>query len=69
MTDSDEYDDEMEHVLREVTEGSDLDSHPRLDPRSDQGGDSALSPLCRECVRESPAIGSDLCEFCQVVGS
>lgn len=26
-----------------------------------------IQPLCRECVRELPEDGSDMCAFCQVI--
>lgn len=58
MTSGSEYDDEMEWVMREILAAPDSDL-------SDD--DPPLRPLCRECVREPPAEGSDLCRFCQVI--
>lgn len=76
MTD---YDDEMEHVFREVTKGSDSKSDPCADLESEQEGsrlkreqglhpecDPPIRPLCRECVRDLPDA-SGLCTFCRVV--
>lgn len=27
-----------------------------------------LIPLCRNCVRDVPVAGTDLCNFCRVIG-
>jgi len=52
-----DYDDEMEHVYREVTFG---------DPGHLGDDEPALQPLCRQCVRDLPIADSGLCEFCRV---
>lgn len=54
-----DYDDELEHVFDEVT-------RPRQD-YDDLGDGPPVLPLCRQCVRDLPAPGGDLCDFCKVV--
>ncbi|MGD9517527.1 MULTISPECIES: hypothetical protein [Mycolicibacterium] len=56
---SGEYDDELEHVLAEVT-------RPRQD-YDPEGDGPPPQPLCRQCVRDLPADDSGLCAFCKVV--
>ncbi len=63
-----DYDDEMEHVFREVTQGSDFKSDQGSHPECDPSEDVPLQPLCRQCVRDLPARSGELCEFCQLVG-
>ncbi|GAA1681647.1 hypothetical protein MMUR_05520 [Mycolicibacterium murale] len=58
----DEYDDEMELAFDEVTKPPRQDyddEHPEDEP--------VIRPLCTKCVRDLPAAGSDVCEFCKVV--
>lgn len=53
-----DYDDELEHVLAEVTRPGPLDG-------DDDGLD--VQPLCARCLRDVPNAPSDICQFCQTV--